>query len=92
MKKFPKESKPFFKVKLFGWFTDLYNKVIKLRHMKKASWKTTVGGLLIALGESLSNAEGLLGDVGRILTPLGAILLGLAARDNNVTSERAGAR
>lgn len=55
-----------------------------------ASWKTSVGGLLMAAGQLL--APGLpahLSWVGAALSGLGALVLGLNARDNNVSTEQA---
>ena len=59
----------------------------------KKSWKTTVGGVLVAAGQfapqilppSWSWLAG-------TLTGIGGLILGLAARDNGVTSEEAGAK
>lgn len=54
------------------------------------SWKTTLGGLLIAAGQLL--APGLPADlewIGSALTGLGALILGLSARDNKVSTEQA---
>ena len=56
------------------------------------SWRTTLGGALIALGHVL--APGLPANyswVSTALTGTGALLLGTSARDNSVTSEQAGA-
>ena len=64
-----------------------------IRTMKKSSWKTTVGGLLIAAGQAVPS---LLPPAWHWLsgtfTGLGGIVLGMAARDNNVSSEAAGVR
>jgi hypothetical protein len=57
------------------------------------SWKTTLAGILVALGTSLTqSSDKTLQTIGAILTPVGSLLLGLSARDNNVTSEKAGAK
>lgn len=58
------------------------------------SWRTTLGGLLASAGQfipwhALPEAWHW---VGPALTGLGTLLLGLAARDNVVTSEEAGAK
>ena len=58
-------------------------------HIMK-SWKTSVGGLLLAAGQLL--APGLPPDlawIGTALTGLGALILGLNARDNHVSTEQA---
>lgn len=62
--------------------------------LKKKSWKTTIGGLALAIGQGL-NAQGeSLGTwaspLGQILSILGALFLGFNARDNKVSSEDAG--
>jgi len=61
--------------------------------MKKRSWKTTLGGAVLALSPVIKQAVkpeyAWLGDAAMTL---GALILGAAARDNNVTSEQAGAR
>lgn len=61
--------------------------------MKKSSWKTTVGGFLGAAGTALGGftSDQVMHAIGIIVGGLGMLLLGLAARDNNVTSEQAGA-
>jgi hypothetical protein len=56
------------------------------------SWKTTVGGLLMAAGMSvLDNPDPRIHLAAKVCEALGAALLGMSARDNNVTSEQAGA-
>lgn len=70
--------------------------------MKKSSWKTTLGGiagLLVALGalgsigvsfvngDSVSFAQLMI-----VVSGISGAITGLSARDNNVTSEDAGAR
>lgn len=60
--------------------------------MKKSSWKTSIGGLLTAAGAAMaSSTDGVVHIIGQVLTILGPIILGLAARDNKVTSEQADA-
>ena len=50
------------------------------------SWKTSLGGLLQAIGLPLSQYEdATLKQVGIICAAAGALLLGLAAKDLNVT-------
>jgi len=54
------------------------------------SWKTTLGGLLVALGQGLPQvlpAEWQW--VGSMLTGIGGLLLGVAARDHGATPEPA---
>lgn len=61
--------------------------------MKKRSWKTTMGGILAAIGQALQTTDslGVWGrPTGQMLTILGLAILGLGARDNNVSSEEAG--
>lgn len=83
---FPKPGERFFKVKLASWLIKA-NKYAKMN-----SWKTTVGGVLQAVGLSLSQMDGSMQHVGGLLAAAGALLLGWAARDNTVTSEKAGAK
>lgn len=55
------------------------------------SWKTTVGGVLLGIGTPLAGAgEGIYKTIGLILATIGGVLVGVAARDNNVSSEAAG--
>lgn len=57
------------------------------------SWKTTLGGLLSAFGTALAAApDKITHSIGVIIAAGGSLLLGIAARDNNVTSEEAGAK
>lgn len=57
------------------------------------SWKTTLAGAVSALGYALSKSDDhTLQTIGSILTPIGALLMGAFARDNSVTSEKAGAK
>lgn len=47
------------------------------------NWKTTLGGILIAVGGPLATAgEGWVGMMGMGLTSAGALLLGGAAKDS----------
>lgn len=58
------------------------------------SWKTTLFGALAALGTYLATVQDpeWLQYVGKGLVMVGPLLLGLFARDNNVSSEQAGAK
>ena len=50
------------------------------------SWKTSLGGLLVAIGTPLSQAtDETMKYIGIIVMSLGALILGLAAKDHNVT-------
>ena len=61
--------------------------------LKKASWKTTVGGILAALGQAVPMLLPVSWQwLQPALTGLGALIIGAAARDNSVTSEEAGAK
>ena len=49
----------------------------------KASWKTTVGGLLAAAGSFLVNSQtGWLNVVGQVCQALGLFFLGASAKDH----------
>ena len=55
------------------------------------SWKTTLGGLLAATGLALKHApEPAVASWSDFATGLGIAILGMAARDNGVSSEDAG--
>lgn len=57
------------------------------------SWKTSAAGFVAALGAAMSLSEHKgVHAIGVLLAGLGSFLTGLAARDNNVTSEDAGAK
>ena len=57
----------------------------------KTSWKTSVAGIITALGAALQQStEPLIHSIGQFLLALGPLLLGLSARDHNVSSEKAG--
>lgn len=50
------------------------------------NWKTTVGGLLAAIGSYLVNSQtGVLNVVGQVAQAVGLFLLGATAKDSNVT-------
>jgi hypothetical protein len=68
-------------------------KIAKDKIMKKASWKTTFGGILMAGGPALKGMLPPQWDwIGDALLALGGLIVGASARDNGVTSEDAGAR
>lgn len=76
--------------------TGLIKTAIKLtkdKIMKKTSWKTTLGGFLMAGGPAL---KGMLPAqwswIGDALLAIGGLIVGASARDNNVSSEDAGVR
>lgn len=56
------------------------------------SWKTTLAGAIGALGAYFTTLDGSLHIVGQVLTAVGTFLVGLFARDNNVSSEQAGVK
>tara|TARA_R110000868_G_scaffold403880_1_gene681574 strand:- start:202 stop:540 length:339 start_codon:yes stop_codon:yes gene_type:complete len=74
----------------------LTKKLIKLaanKIMKKSSWKTTLGGLLMAGGPALKGMLPAQWDwIGDALLAIGGLIVGASARDNNVSSEDAGAK
>lgn len=50
------------------------------------SWKTTVGGILLGIGTPLVAAgDGIYKTVGVVLSTIGGLIVGLAAKDSNVT-------
>lgn len=50
------------------------------------SWKTTLAGILTAVGTAFSSSGNpTLVQIGAFLTPIGALLLGMSAKDSNVT-------
>ena len=50
------------------------------------NWKTTVGGILLGIGTPLAAAgEGIYKTIGVALATAGGLIVGLAAKDNNVT-------
>lgn len=55
------------------------------------SWKTTLAGAVGAVGAFLSTqSDHTLATIGQVVTGVATFLLGMFARDNNVTSEQAG--
>jgi drug/metabolite transporter (DMT)-like permease len=59
----------------------------------KASWKTTLGGLLSSFGLLFSNSsDPKAHSVGVIAAAAGTLLIGASARDNKVSSEDVGIR
>ena len=50
------------------------------------SWKTSLGGIILALGGVLTQqSDHTLQLIGGVLSAVGALLMGLAAKDHNVT-------
>jgi len=61
--------------------------------LHKTSWKTTLGGILLAVGTPLAAAgEGWVRALGIVLASLGGLLAGVSARDNSKSSEDVGAK
>lgn len=62
--------------------------------MKKASWKTTLGGILLAAGQFIPHDSLPVSWqwLPAALTGIGGLILGATARDNSVTSEQASAK
>lgn len=55
------------------------------------NWKTTLGGIMLGIGTPLAaGGEGIYKTIGVILATIGGILVGVAARDANVTSRDMG--
>lgn len=57
------------------------------------SWRTTLGGVVAAIGSVLTVAVGVphwVNVAGSALSAIGVALLGVTARDNGVTSKQAG--
>jgi len=49
------------------------------------NWKTTIFGCLTAAGAGMSQQPGTVGTVGQIISIVGPLLLGIFAKDSNVT-------
>jgi len=60
-------------------------------NLNVTSWKTSLGGLLSAVGLLFATQFPDQAKWGTFAAALGTLLTGLAARDQNVTSEQAGA-
>lgn len=61
--------------------------------MKKASWKTTLGGIMAASGPAAKMAlPPQWSWIGDALLAIGSLIIGASARDNGVTSEQSGAK
>lgn len=59
----------------------------------KTSWKTSLGGILLSIGTLVAASQDeKTHAIGAGVAAVGSIILGLAARDNGVTSEQAGAK
>ena len=55
------------------------------------SWRTSMGGILLALGAPMATAgEDWVSAIGTLCIVLGGLLMGRTARDDKVTSEKAG--
>ena len=58
----------------------------------KKSWRTTLGGCILAVGAFFQLTEDpLLKMIGGVCVAVGGFLTGVAARDNKLTSEDVGA-
>ena len=81
---------------LSAWaFIRLMHKIRTLINnamLKKASWKTTVGGILSAALLLVPMLPPNWQWLATTIAGLGSLLTGVAARDNSVTSEEAGAK
>ena len=65
-----------------------YYKKRKQKSNNMKNWKTTVAGILTAVGMYLQNNEsGTLKLIGQVLSFAGSILLGFMAKDYNVTGK-----
>jgi hypothetical protein len=50
------------------------------------NWKTTLGGIMAAIGQYLTQAEsGWLNIAGQVISGIGLLLLGAAAQDSSVS-------
>jgi hypothetical protein len=59
------------------------------------NWKTTLGGILLAIGLFLTGHPDIFPAatmIGGLLAPIGAFLTGATSRDSDVTSEASGAK
>lgn len=72
------------------------NQIVKIMEVHKVtkSWKTTLGGILAAIGTGLQGVKdpSWVALIGQVLGGIGVLVMGMAARDNSVTSEDAGAK
>ena len=59
---------------------------------KRSSWRTTLGGFIGGGGLIVAETFPQWAKWGHLAAALGALLTGVAARDNGVTSEQAGAQ
>lgn len=57
------------------------------------NWKTSLGGILLAIGASLQSSEDpTMKAVGSVLLGAGGLIIGLFGKDNNVTGAGANQR
>ena len=50
------------------------------------NWKTTIGGILLGIGTPMAaTGEGIYKTIGVALATVGGLILGISAKDNNVT-------
>tara|TARA_R110000796_G_scaffold252537_2_gene387477 strand:+ start:29437 stop:29799 length:363 start_codon:yes stop_codon:yes gene_type:complete len=77
--------------KKFKIVTSINQTFNQLQAMR--SWKTSLGGILTALGVTLTQIEGpeWLSASGAVLVAVGGLLAGIFARDNDKTSSDVGA-
>lgn len=59
---------------------------LKIKHTMGKSWKTTVAGIILSIGGSLQlSDDSTVKSVGAIMVGVGGLLLGLFAKQYNVT-------
>ena len=71
----------------------LFQTALKKLSLMTGSWKTSLGGILAAIGLSMTAmTDPTIKLIGTILAAVGAFLTGQSARDNKKTSEEVGAK
>ena len=89
----PLPAEPPHRLGIFDKARLLYRAIRLIKNMKRKSWKTTLGGILLAIAPLIPQ---LLPEPWHWLqaaaASMGGLILGTAARDNDVTSEDAGAK